>query len=81
MFKFKSEGFQWFDSGAQGRVKLNVNVEVSIRCTVSFYFVGVMLFYCVLQLGKKKVALEILMCKSTFYFLVVGILIVNTFFW
>lgn len=39
---------------AQGRVKLNLNVDVSMRCTMSFYFVGVMLLYCVLQLGKKK---------------------------
>lgn len=41
-------------------------------------------FSTVLQLGKKKkkkVALEISMCKRSFYFLVVGILIVNTFLW
>lgn len=58
--KQSEKGFQWFDSGVDtlstGQGQTNLNVDVSIRCTMSFYFLGVMLFYCVLQLGggKKK---------------------------
>lgn len=71
------------DTISTGQGQTNLNVDVSIRCTMSFYFLGVMLFYCVLQLGggKKKVALEFDVQKYLFSFLVVGILIVNTFFW
>lgn len=38
-------------STEQGQNKLNV--DVFMRCTTSFYLIGVMLFYCVLQLGGK----------------------------
>lgn len=52
----------------QGRVRGNVFVDVSIRCTMGFDFCwGVMLFCSQLwglktKKTKKKVALDILMC-------------------
>ena len=57
--KQSEKGFQWFDSGVDtistGQGQTNLNVDVSIRCTMSFYFLGGHAFLlCSSAWGGKK---------------------------